>query len=89
MKLKLSPHAKKRRKLMKVTEDQIQRVVDDPEVTYSQTHHGSPRRMFVRGPLAVVTDDTGTRVVTVIWHGARGRDDTGQPLLFMRLSDGP
>ncbi|HEY7035099.1 MAG TPA: hypothetical protein VH482_27410 [Thermomicrobiales bacterium] len=82
MKLKLTQHAQKRRKLMKVTEDQIQTVVEDPEVTYVQNNHGSPRRMFVRGPLAVVTDDSGTRVVTVIWHRARGRTNDGQPLLF-------
>lgn len=77
--LVFSPHAKMRRKQMKLTERQIEAVVAEPQCTYTDDLHGRPRKVSVRDHLAVVTDLDGTEVVTVLWHGCAGRDENGGP----------
>jgi hypothetical protein len=68
----ITPHAKRRRKQMRVTEDQIWAVVDDPEMTYpDDPKYPNERWIYQRGPLVVVVEHGkfGTRVMTVFWHG--------------------
>lgn len=78
--LMFSPHAKRRRREMKLTEHQIEQVVTDPDCTYTDRYHGlTERRISVRGDLAVVTSLDGTEIITVLWHGANGRDENGGP----------
>ena len=71
----LSQHAKRRRKQMHVTEDQIRAAVADPETVYPGNAPGHPtgRTCYQRGPIVVVVNDATDEVVTVLWHGAEGR----------------
>ena len=69
-----TPHAKRRRKQMKVTEAEVELAISDPELTYPSERAGVPRRLFQRGRIVVVTDWDGTEVVTVLWHRKEGRD---------------
>jgi hypothetical protein len=61
----LTPHAKRRRKEMGVTEDEIATALEEPEIVYPCF---GGRTCFCRGRLAViVAEDRG--VVTVLWNG--------------------
>ena len=70
----LTDHAKRRRKQMGVTEDEIERVLAAPEVTYPS----QGRMCLVGGRLCVVTEADQERVVTVLWAGREGREDEGE-----------
>ena len=68
----ITPHARQRRKQMRVTEDQIEAVINDPEMTYpDDPKYPNERVIYQRGQLVVVVEhgEHGTRVMTVFWHG--------------------
>jgi hypothetical protein len=70
----LSRHAQQRRKLMKVTEHQIETVLADPDTVYpGGVSHPGPRTCYQRGELVVVVDDRTRQIVTVLFHGREGR----------------
>jgi hypothetical protein len=71
-KVKLTDHAKLRRKQMGVTEHQIEAAIADPDTVYPGGRgHPKGRTCFQRGPIVVVTE--GHRVVTILWHRMEGR----------------
>ena len=71
----LSPHAKRRRKQMRVTEHEIERALAEPELVWPSRYG---RWEFVRGRIAVVTEADKVTVATVLWHRAECRRDGPQ-----------
>lgn len=73
-----SKHALSRIAEMGLTTDDVLAVLMDPETIMPNTP-GHPRghRFVGRGIVVAVADD-GT-IMTVLWDGAEGRDDDGQP----------
>lgn len=73
-----SNHAKKRRKQMGLTEHRVEAVIDEPEMTYSGSYDRGAFTYYIGDGLCIPVDPTGC-IVTVLWHGATGRDELGGP----------
>ena len=71
----ITPHAQMRRKQMHITEDQIEAVVNDPDMVWPDDRYkpGVERVIYVRGPLVVIVNTANNHVVTVLWHRKEGR----------------
>ncbi len=77
--LDLSTHAAMRRIEMGVSHRAIYDTLIEPALSYPADQRRVPGGvMFQRDDLVVVTNSDGL-VVTLLWHGAEGRDDDGQP----------
>jgi hypothetical protein len=74
---RLSRHAQRRRKLMRVTEAQILGALYSPDTIYP-SH--DDRTCYQRAELVIVVQNETQEVVTVLWHRAEGRDEEGHPL---------
>jgi hypothetical protein len=72
---KLSQHAKKRRKQMRVTEDRIESALADPELVYpcDRRKYNESRMLYQREDIVVVVDEDTAEVITVLWHRKEGR----------------
>ena len=75
--LRISPHAKQRRKEMGVTEHRIELAMANPEMRYPS--YGD-RTCFQREAIVVVVQDSTGEIVTILFHKAEGRDENGGPL---------
>lgn len=69
MKLEWSPHAKQRRKEMKLTEHRIERCVGEAHTVYPGREECT---CYVDGELCVVVSKKG-EVVTILWDKKEGR----------------
>lgn len=69
-----SKHAKARRRLMGLTEHQVEAVIARPDMTYPMRPNG---RFYVGNGLAIPVDRDGV-IVTILWDGANGRDENGR-----------
>lgn len=81
---KLTEHAKRRRKLMRVTEHQLEAVLESPDITYPA--EDGVRTFFQRGHLVVLVEQESYTIVTVLYHRATGRDEDGLPVWFARIA---
>ena len=79
-KLNISHHAKRRRKFMGITEHQIELALSEPDLIYSDCRDGKDRTLYQRDDIVVVIEDGTHEIVTLLWHGAEGRDPTGAPI---------
>jgi hypothetical protein len=68
-------HALHRMREMGLSRSIVARVVADPDISYPgrPAPTGEPRRIAVRGPLAVVYVPRTRTVVTVLWNGRTAR----------------
>jgi len=68
--IRISRHAQQRRKEMGITEDRIQRALDDPDMTYPTR---DDRTCYQREDIVVVVQNSNSDIVTVLWHGREHR----------------
>lgn len=68
--VRLSPHAKQRRKEMGVTEHRIEAAIADPEMKYPSYAN---RTCFQREAIVVVVENGSGDVVTILFHQKEGR----------------
>ncbi|QSE86571.1 DUF4258 domain-containing protein [Rhodococcus koreensis] len=62
-----------------ITDSEIRTVLDDPEVTYSQSRYGPTRQVRQRGDLGIIVDTDSRAVITVLFRAPErwiaGTDD--------------
>jgi hypothetical protein len=75
--LRYSTHAAKRRAEMNVRHHEVRNALDHPEMSYPADNRAIGGTCYQAGRLVVITSGDGL-IVTLLWHGAEGRDDNGQ-----------
>ncbi len=67
----LTSHLRRRAAERGITEDEVMRVLAEPEVTYEQETFGPNRQVCQRGRLGVVVDRSTGAVITVVFRSGQ------------------